>query len=606
MDELIPVREDWNVQTQSLDAGGERLLEGVYSMYERFRQSNREYREEIVEARRFCALKDDTQVDSDGGRRTVQLSTLNSTIDNMMADYLDNMPEGIATPERKELWRDADDITDVLRWMLHHSGYRSAWRMAIEDAVKCGTGVLQVLWDEDAEPGEGQNGMPRVLYWPSENWLPDPAYDDYRDGRAVFKVSAHPYSYFTQRYPKECACIMPDGMNRLEQDAIRDTYEGYGRDPVVALIECWYRVWDDEEKTFRIHMAQVAGGALLYDSRREYPNGLYAHGRYPFVTLRFRERRNTAYGTGMVYEFGDTQRMINRLMRYMDDNARASSKPKLLLSKSMGIDKKAATDYNATVVEMDQVRADAMQWFQAAPLNSQVQNMLAMLQDMEKQDSGQNQFNRGEGGLGVTAASAISMLQEAGGKIARMHIASFNDSFRELAEQMLLLASEFFEEERIVLITGEDGLRSGARVVAVSGKKLRGGTNTLLRNLPFKVRVQVQAMAPSQVVSGNNAVKEILTIAGQSGSVIPASMVIRLIRGIPNKDELIDVVDSADAMVRQVQEQAQTIEELQQQLAQLSQNAANEIQRRDDEIAAARKVMDQFADRHVRVSQQEE
>ena len=36
--------------------------------------------------------------------------------------------------------------------------------------------------------------------------------------------------------------------------------------------------------------------------------------------------------------------------------------------------------------------------------------------DTLKQESGQNQFARGEGGMGVTAASAIQSLQEAGAK----------------------------------------------------------------------------------------------------------------------------------------------------------------------------------------------
>ena len=38
-----------------------------------------------------------------------------------------------------------------------------------------------------------------------------------------------------------------------------------------------------------------------------------------------------------------------------------------------------------------------------------------------KQDCGQNQFTRGEGGLNVTAGTAIHYLQEAGGKITRWH-----------------------------------------------------------------------------------------------------------------------------------------------------------------------------------------
>ena len=83
-------------------------------------------------------------------------------------------------------------------------------------------------------------------------------------------------------------------------------------------------------------------------------------------------------------------------------------------------------------------------------------NFMAYLVDTMKQDSGQNQFSRGEAGLGVTAASAIQALQEAGGKITRLHTAGYMESFRQAVEQMIYVLSDRITEERVIMVAGQD------------------------------------------------------------------------------------------------------------------------------------------------------
>lgn len=566
------------VREQPLSEKQRELVDDVYALYEAFREGSREYCDEIRMARQVFALKDpelDRFID-DPVRVTPQLNTLNSTIDNMVADFIDNMPECVCMPERPELGEVADNVTDVMRWVLESNDYKSLWRDAVSDATVLGTGVLQVFFDGNFELG-GVPGNVRIQTWKPECWLPDPLYEDFQDGRAVFKVNAHPLSYFAQRYPKHYAFIQPDADEHMEQsDLSRDDFHGYD-DPLVAMIECWYRRYDAKKERYVLNMCQLAGGALIYDSREEDEQGVYAHGRYPFVTLRFRKRAGTAYGTGMIHEFADTQRMINRNVRYMDENARASSKPKLLVGKESGIDIDAATDYSKTVVTMNHVRSDAMQWFQASPLNSQVHSLVTWLQDTQKQDSGQNQFSRGEGGLGVTAASAINMLQEAGGKITRMHTASFNGSFRELAEHILALAAEFMDEERVLLITGVGDGEPG-RNVRVSGLMLRGGVRDAMARPAFSVRVQVQRNSPQQVQSFNQLVMQIAEICAQAGNPLPPEAIVRLLR-VSGKDELLPVLRENDAIRAQLEQLSQTVEQLgaqNQQLAQQSQAAMQE------------------------------
>ncbi|MEF9975006.1 MAG: hypothetical protein RR893_13890, partial [Clostridia bacterium] len=322
--------------------------------------------------------------------------------------------------------------------------------------------------------------------------------------------------------------------------------------------------------------------------------GVYAHGKYPFVTLRFREREDSAYGTGMVYEFADTQRIINRCARYMDENGRASSKMRLIVNRNAGLDMAAATDMNRDVIEADRADDSVFSWSQARPLNSQVMNMTQWLQDTQKQDSGQNQFSRGEGGLGVTAASAISMLQEAGGKITRMHTSAYMDAFREAVEQIVALTAEFLSDERTLMITGrEDG--SPMREISMSGARIRGSGAS---RPSITVRVNVQRTNPQQVTAYNQLVMQMAEISAQANSPIPAGMLMRALR-VSGKDEVVKLLDAADAQHKQLAQLMQAVETLQAENEQLKEATEQAGQ----ELSAQKALIDQTA-MHMRVAPQ--
>lgn len=528
---------------QPLTESQRELMDSVYALFDEFTRGNRSAQDGIRTARKIRTLED--PVAGVGPARHPQLNTLNSTIDNMVADYVDNTPEAIMEPETAEMNARATDMTDVIGWVLHHGGFDKAWRQAVEDAPVTGTAVLHPVWDVDMQYADDDGGVSIERLLP-EQWFPDPLSPDFQEGRAVFKAFTYPLSWFVQHYPDEAQYIDPDadstlGANRTDNEEARQY-----ADPQVALLECWFRRYDAKTGRYTIHMVKVAGRTLLYDSRDKHPDGVYAHGKYPFVTLRFRECPDSAYGEGMIHLFGDTQRMINFAMRCIDDNVRAAAKPKVVANRNADVDMDALTDYDKQVVLANTTGPEAFQWQQARPLNSQAAWMVQWLMDGQKQDSGQNQFARGEGGLGVTAASAIMALQEAGGKITRLHTAAFMDSFREMVEQVISLVAQFVTSERIVMITGNDsGMEP--RGVAYDGAMFRGGRGRNIFERPaVTVRVQVQRSAPNQVAARNQLITEAANICAQSQMPVPPGILFRALIGYSGKSDVVKMIDAAD------------------------------------------------------------
>ena len=517
------------------------LVARIYALFDCFYDQLSEEHEQMRRARMLRARRPDEQ-----SRTAPTGNTLGSCVDNMIADQMDNLPEAVMLPEREETARSAEEMDDVVSFVLYRAGWPGKYQTLMEDAIVTGTGVAQVFWDEDMEDGEG---MVNVLAWHPEDFYPDPMYEDMQDGRGCFKATRTSVAWVEQHYPQAKGYVTGDEYAKGEEDD-RQTPEG---DTRVTLLEFWYKQYDAATKRTHVHMAQVAGRALLfstetgYGAERTYPEGLYAHGEYPFVLYKYRDAWRKPFGTGLIHDYYDTQTAIDRYAKYIDDNARESSVQRHFIRRGSGVNPDDVADMRKTIIEWEgnDIR-EVMQTVQAEPINGQVYEMMRYLADTMKQDCGQNQFTRGEGGLNVTAGTAIHYLQEAGGKITRWHSERFKDSFRRMIEQILWVLSEYMEPGRKLRIVG--GWNSGGgmreRIIELVAPDRRGGA---LPRPAYTVRVQVQRGNPNQIQADNEFLMQAVKICADAGTPLPPETVIRLMEGYRSKESVLRAMREQEA-----------------------------------------------------------
>ena len=506
------------------------LVARIYALFDCFYDQLREEHEQMRKARMLRARRPDEQ-----SRTAPTGNTLGSCVDNMIADQIDNLPEAVMLPEREETAQSAEEMDDVVSFVLYRAGWPGKYQTLMEDAIVTGTGVAQVFWDETLEEGEG---MVNVLAWHPEDFYPDPMYEDIQDGRGCFKATRTSVAWVEEHYPHAKGYVTGDEYAKEESDD-RQTPEG---DTRVTLLEFWYKKYDAATKRTHIHMAQAAGRALLfstetgYGAESAYPEGLYAHGEYPFVLYKYRDAWRKPFGTGLIHDYYDTQTAIDRYAKYIDDNARESSVQRHFIRRGSGVNPDDVADLRKTIIEWEgnDIR-EVMQTVQAAPINGQVYEMMRYLADTMKQDCGQNQFTRGEGGLNVTAGTAIHYLQEAGGKITRWHGERFKDAFRKMVEQILWVLSEYMEPGRKLRIIGgwnsSGGMRE--RIIELVAPDKRGGT---LPRPAYTVRVQVQRGNPNQIQADTEFLMQAVKICADAGTPLPPDAVIRLMEGYRSKE----------------------------------------------------------------------
>ncbi len=524
---------------QPLTEAQRALTRRAYALFREFVDELRDVHDEMRDAREMRQLSQN--------ERSVTAppsNALNSCIDNVIADQIDNMPEALMLPEREDTANSADEMSDVVSFVLYQAGWPDEYQTILEDSAVTGTGIAQVFWDDDADDG---NGMVSVQAWHPEDFYPDPTQENIQNGRACFKVTHTSVAWVEEHYPHARGYVHGDHADDAQEVQAQNIADG---DEKVTLIEFWYRRYDAKTRRNRVHMAQTAGGALLYSTELafggakegDYPDGVYAHGQYPFVLYKYRAVWRKPFGTGMVHDYKDTQTAIDRLIKYIDDNARESSVQRHFIRKGSGVNPDDVADMRKTIIEWEgnDVR-QAMQTVQANPINNQVYTTLNYLVDSMKQDCGQNQFSRGEGGLGVTAAAAIQALQEAGGKTTRWHTERYKNAFRKMVEQILWVLSDYLDAERKIRIVGgwDSSGNMKDRIVELIAPSREGGK---LPKPAYTVRVQVQKNNPLQIQADNEFLMQVSQICGQAGQALPPESVIGLMEGYRTKPSVLKVV----------------------------------------------------------------
>lgn len=549
-------------ENQPISEKEKALVKRAYSLFDHFYDKLREEHEEMYDSRLMRQLKQNER-----SRTSPPSNTLNSCIDNVIADQVDNMPEARMAPEREETARSAEELTDIVSYILYHAGWPGQYQKIMEDAVVTGTGVAQVFWDDDMEDGEG---MVSVRMWHPEDFYPDPRYENIQDGRGCFKVTRTTVAWVEEHYPEAKGYVAADRY-ASDYEVQPDVPDG---DQETTLLEFWYKRYDAKKRKHRVHMALLAGRALLFSSETgygaeredEYKEGVYAHGLYPFTVFKYRDVFRKPFGTGLIHDYKDTQHAIDRCMRYIDDNARQSSRQKHFIRRGSGINPDDIADYSKEIVEWDgaDIR-EVLQTVQANPLNGQVYQIMQYMVDTMKQDSGQNQFSRGEGGLGVTAASAIQSLIEAGGKLTRWHTEQFKDAYREMIEQVIWVLSEYMTPGRKLRIVGgwDNTENMEGRFIELYAPDFEGDK---LKKPAYSVRVQVQKNNPLQNQAHNEFVQQITQVCAQFGQPLEPAAVIRLMRDVPNKTAILKAVTQNGTMYDQMQQMQAQIEQMQQQL----------------------------------------
>ena len=486
-----------------------------------------------------------------------------NSIANKHADAMDNYPAPNVLPRAPDDEQTARVLSSVLPVVLEQADYEQVYSDTWWRKLKQGTGVKGVFWDPEQRGGVGEITVRPMnllmLYW-------EPGVDDIQASPNFFSLSLEDTDQLTERWPQL------EGHSTSALEVPHYLHDGGLDTNGKSVVVDWYYKKRNAEGRRVLHYCKFCNGVVLYASENdpEYAErGFYDHGQYPFVFDPLFVEEDSPAGFGYIDVMKDCQNAIDRMNHAMDENVLLSSKQRYVLSDAAGVNEEELADFSRDIVHVvGRLGDDSFRPLQTTGLQGNSLSYRNSRIEELKEISGNRDMTQGGTAGGVTAASAIAALQEAGSKLSRDMLKSAYRAFAKECYLIMDLMRQFYDEERVFRIIGETGRNE---FVHFSGAALRaqalpgvGGVELGSREPVFDIVVSAEKKSTFSRLSQNETAKECYQLgffAPRNADAALAALEMMDFEGI----------EKVRQRVRQNGTLAQRLEQLQSQLVQLKQ-----------------------------------
>ena len=486
-----------------------------------------------------------------------------NSIANKHADAMDNYPAPNVLPRAPDDEQTARVLSSVLPVVLEQADYEQVYSDTWWRKLKQGTGVKGVFWDPEQRGGVGEITVRPMnllmLYW-------EPGVDDIQASPNFFSLSLEDTDQLTERWPQL------EGHSTSALEVPHYLHDGGLDTNGKSVVVDWYYKKRNAAGRRVLHYCKFCNGVVLYASENdpEYAGrGFYDHGQYPFVFDPLFVEEDSPAGFGYIDVMKECQTAIDRMNHAMDENVLLSSKQRYVLSDAAGVNEEELADFSRDIVHVvGRLGDDSFRPLQTTGLQGNSLSYRNSRIEELKEISGNRDMTQGGTAGGVTAASAIAALQEAGSKLSRDMLKSAYRAFAKECYLIMDLMRQFYDEERAFRIIGETGR---SEFVHFSGAALRaqalpgvGGVELGSREPIFDIVVSAEKKSTFSRLSQNETAKECYQLgffAPRNADAALAALEMMDFEGI----------EKVRQRVRQNGTLAQRLEQLQSQLVQLKQ-----------------------------------
>lgn len=204
----------------------------------------------------------------------------------------------------------------------------------------------------------------------------------------------------------------------------------------------------------------------------------------------------------------DAQAYIDRGNQAIMKNMLANAAPRHFIRNDGGVNEEEYTDLSKDLIHVDgNLGQDSIMPVQGKPLNNIYVQVIKDKIDELKETTGNRDISTGGTSSGVTAASAIAAMQEAGSKLSRDSNKSAYRSFRKLCLMAIELIRQFYDLPRCFRIMGENGTARYVQYsnagIAPQAQGMEFGTDMGFRIPLFDIEITAQKQSPYSKMAQN-------------------------------------------------------------------------------------------------------
>ena len=460
------------------------------------------------------------------------------------ADAMDSYPEPTVLPREPGDRKEAEVLSRVLPVILKNNKFKRAYSQAWWNKLKSGCAVYGVFWDGGKLHGLGDIDIRSMdvlnLFW-------EPGVQDIQESEHFFSTELTPNRRLEEQYPELAGKLGRSGgqVSRYLYDDKVDTSEQ-------SLVVDWYYHTEQEGRQV-LQYCKFVGEEVLYATENDpemAERGWYDHGKYPFVFDVLFPEEGTPCGYGYVDLCKSAQKQIDLMNQAILKNTLASATPRFFVRSDGAVNENEYADWTRPFVHTNgNLGADSIAPIRVPTLDSVyvavLQNKIAEM----KETAGNRDVMSGGTAGGVTAATAIAALQEAGGKLSRNMIDDGYEAFAQVLTLCIELVRQFYDMPRQFRLLG----KKGVEFASFDNRSLR--PRALLtggyRVPEFDLEVSAQNETPYKTMEYNQLALQLFQMGFFRSDMAEQALRCLELMEFKNKDALTEVIREGQKETKQ-------------------------------------------------------
>lgn len=445
-----------NLEPQQPRIGTEEVRRAA-DILRRYHAGKRQLEQRIIDNEQFWKLRHWQQMEKTGrGGNPADPQPTSGWLVNCIlskhADAMDCYPEPTVLPREPGDREEAGKLTRILPVILKKNGFKRTYSSAWWYKLKSGCAVYGVFWDAAKLNGLGDISIRRMdllnLFW-------EPGVTDIQDSPHFFSTELQDREALEERYPQAKGKADRGGWT-LSRYLYDDAVDTSGK---VLVVDWYYHTRENGRRV--LQYCKFVGDTVLYATENDpdmRDRGWYDHGRYPFVFDVLFPEEGTPAGYGYVDLCKSPQKQIDLMNQAILKNTLASATPRFFVRSDGAVNENEYADWTRPFVHTNgNLGSDSIAPIQTAGLDSvYVAILQSKIAEMKETAGNRDVANGGTAG-GVTAATAIAALQEAGGKLSRNMIDDGYEAFSDVVTLCIELIRQFYSLPRQFRLLGVMG-----------------------------------------------------------------------------------------------------------------------------------------------------
>ena len=556
---------------------GTEELRKANMILKRYKEGKTRLEQRIIDNEQFWKLRHWEQMEKQGeggnsGDPQPASGWLVNCILSKHADAMDCYPEPTVLPREEGDREEAGKLTRILPVVLKQNQFKRTYSDAWWYKLKSGCAAYGVFWDAGKLGGLGDISIRRMdllnLFW-------EPGVRDIQDSENFFSTELMSNEQLLRMYP-QLAGKLGGGSLTVSRFLYDDTVDTSDKSLVV---DWYYHTAEGGRKV--LQYCKFVGDTVLYATENdcavptaqrmtgvgedgtpileEVPVGLpvcqrgwYDHGKYPFVFDVLFPEEGTPCGYGYIDLCKSPQKQIDLMNQAILKNTLAAATPRFFIRADGAVNENEYADWTKPFVHTNgNLGSDSIAPIHTAGLDSVYVAILQSKIAEMKETAGNRDVANGGTASGVTAATAIAALQEAGGKLSRNMIDDGYEAFSDVVTLCIELIRQFYSLPRQFRILGdkfESYDNTGLQPVAMSD-----GVEVSYRVPVFDLEISAQQENPYKTMEYNQFALQLFQMGFFREDMAPQALRCLELMDFKNKDMVMNMIRSGQTQEREIE-----------------------------------------------------